>query len=44
MVRSKVRCNFMVHGVRVDYHDSFNGKETWYLYPGQASQGCPPVA
>ena len=39
VVRAKVRCNFRVYGERVDYHDDFNGKKTWYIFPQQQSQG-----
>jgi hypothetical protein len=39
VVRAKVRCNFQVYGDRVDYHPSYNGGETWYVFPQQISQG-----
>ena len=39
MLRAKVWCNFQVYGNPVDYSDDFNGKNIWYIFPGQTSQG-----
>ena len=39
VIRAKVQCNFMVYGERVDYHDDFNSKKTWYIFPQQESLG-----
>jgi hypothetical protein len=39
VVRAKVRCNFRIYGDRVDYHPSYDGSETWYIFPQQVSQG-----
>ena len=39
LIRAKVRCNFMVYNVPVEYNDDFNGKNTWYIFPQQISQG-----
>ena len=39
MLRAKVWCNFQVYGSPVEYSEDFNGKNTWYIFPGQMSQG-----
>ena len=39
IVRAKVRCNFRLYGDRVDYHEAYQGGETWYVFPQQISQG-----
>jgi len=38
-IKAKIRCNFRVYGDRVDDKDAYNGKETWYIFPQQESQG-----
>jgi len=44
VVRAKVRCNFRVYGELAEYHDDFNGKKTWYVFPQQMSQGWFEIA
>jgi hypothetical protein len=38
-VRAKVRCNFRLYDDRVDLPPSYDGTETWYVFPQQTSQG-----
>jgi len=44
VVRAKVRCNFRVYGKLVEYHGDFNGRNTWYVFPQQTSQGWFEIA
>ena len=39
MLRAKIKCNFKVYNVPVEYSDDFNGVDTWYVFPQQISQG-----
>lgn len=39
MLRAKIKCNFKVYNVPVEYSDDFNGVNTWYVFPQQISQG-----
>jgi len=39
MLRAKVWCNFQLYGQSLEYHDDFNGKNTWYMFPQQVNQG-----
>jgi len=44
VVRAKVQCNFQVYGELVEYHDDFNGRKTWYVFPQQTSCGWFEIA
>jgi len=39
VVRAQVTCNFRVYGEPTSYHDAYDGKEKWILFPQQTSQG-----
>lgn len=39
MLRAKVWCNFQLYGQPVEYHDDFNGMNTWYMFPQQVNLG-----
>lgn len=39
MVRAKVNCNFRVYGDPVDTDAPYDGREIWYVFPQQVSQG-----
>jgi hypothetical protein len=39
IIRAKVWADFKVYGVAVDPGDSYNGTNTWILFPQQISQG-----
>jgi len=36
---AKVWCNFQLYNQPVEYHDDFNGKKTWYIFPQQKNWG-----
>ncbi len=36
---AKVNCNFNIYGEEVEYSDDYNGRNTWYIFPHQISQG-----
>ncbi|MEW6614038.1 MAG: hypothetical protein AB1401_00985 [Thermodesulfobacteriota bacterium] len=44
ILRAKVWCNFQLYGQSVGYHDDFNGKKTWYMFPQQVNQGWFEIA
>jgi hypothetical protein len=39
VVRAKVRCNFKLYGEPVADNPAYDGRETWYAFPQQTSQG-----
>jgi hypothetical protein len=44
VVQARVRCNFRVDGELVEYHDDFNGRNAWSVFPQQMSQGWFEIA
>ncbi len=44
VVYAKIWCNFSVNGTPVEYHDDFNGRRSWCVFPGQVSQGWFEIA
>lgn len=39
MIKARITCEFEVYGKNVEYSDDFNGKNIWYVFPQQTSQG-----
>jgi hypothetical protein len=39
VMRAKVNCNFKICGEDVEYSDDYNGRNTWYIFPRQKSEG-----
>jgi len=39
VMRAKVNCNFNIYGEEVEYSNDYNGRNTWYIFPHQISQG-----
>ena len=39
ILKAKIWCNFKIYGEDVEYHNDFNGTNTWYVYPQQTSRG-----
>jgi hypothetical protein len=44
MLRAKVWCHLQLDGELVEIDDDYNGRNTWYIFPQQISQGWFEIA
>ncbi|MGZ3597003.1 MAG: hypothetical protein ACXWMH_07465 [Syntrophales bacterium] len=44
MLRAKVWCRLQLYGQSVEISDDYNGRNTWYIFPQQISQGWFEIA